>query len=97
MFTCPRCNEDTVSIKDKYRAGLWLPIHCPKCGAKLTAYPWVLMIVHMLYVWNVVWFFGMYWFTGNAFHFVYMAVVWLVLDIVNVNLVPLAVMRGNST
>lgn len=94
MFTCPACQKDTISIKSKYLAGLWRPIRCGQCGAKLTAYPWLLMGLHMVYVWNVLWFFGLYVLDGkDPINFLYMAMAWVVLDVLNLQLIPLAVMR----
>lgn len=96
MFTCPRCREDTVSYKDKYLADLWRTIKCPRCGARLTAYPVILLIMHMLYVWNVMWFLGMFMLNEPLYDpmwFVYMAVVWVILDFLTLQLVPLAALR----
>ena len=94
MFQCPRCREESISYKDKYRAGLWQTITCPRCHARLCANPWILMLLHMVYVWNVVWFYGLYHFEHNAIYFAFMAVGWLVLDVLNLQLVPLSVMRN---
>ncbi len=94
MFTCPACREQTISFKSKYLAGLWQPIHCRQCGAKLTAYPWLLLCLHMVYLWNVLWFSGLYVLDGHdPLNFAYMAVAWGVLDFLNVQLIPLAIMR----
>lgn len=93
MFPCPRCREDCISCKDKYLAGLWRTIGCSRCGAKLCANPWILMVLHMTYVWNVLWFYGLYHFGGDPINFAYMAIGWVVLDVLNVLLVPLSVMR----
>lgn len=94
MFPCPRCREDCISYKDKYLAGLWRTISCPRCGARLCANPWILMFLHMTYVWNVLWFYGLYHFEGDPIYFLYMAIGWLVLDVLNLQLVPLSAMRN---
>lgn len=99
MFTCPRCQKDTISWKQKYLTNLWRTINCPQCGTRLTALPLVLLIMHMLYVWNVLWFVALYMFgtpTHDPMWFVYMVVVWVVLDVATLNLVPLAAMRGRE-
>ena len=98
MFTCPACRQDTINYKSKYLTGLWQTIHCEQCGAKLTAYPWLLLGLHMIYVWNVLWFTGLYVLDGqDPLNFLYMAIMWVVLDVMNLQLVPLAVMRKHPS
>lgn len=95
-FQCPRCKEMSIPPKDKFLAGLWRNIHCAHCGAKLCAYPIPLAILYFFHTWNIVWFYGMYHFTGNPLHFLYMVLVWLGLEFIDVAYMPLAVMRGSK-
>lgn len=95
-YQCPRCNEMTISVKEKFLTGLWQNIYCSDCGAKLCAYPIPLAILYFFHIWNVIWFFGMYHFTGNKMHFFYMAVVWVILNVINITVMPLAVMRPDK-
>lgn len=95
-YECPRCGEKSISPKAKYLAGKWSVIHCPNCGARLCAYPLLLAGFYVLYVWDVMWFAYMWRYTGNAMHLVYMVIVWIVLDFLNVKLMPLASMKAKS-
>lgn len=94
---CPRCGEMSIPLKDKYRAGFWGIVSCGRCGARLCALPALLALFFVLYVWDIMWFFGMYHFTGNWMHFFYMALGWIVIDMLNVRFVPLASMRSKPT
>lgn len=92
-YECPRCGETSISRKAKYLAGKWSVIHCPRCGARLCAYPLLLAGFYVLYVWDVMWFMYMWNYTGNAMHLVYMVLVWVVIDFFNMQLMPLASMK----
>jgi hypothetical protein len=93
LFKCPRCGKMSIPIKDKYKAGFWAVISCKNCEARLCIFPWLLAVLFVAYVWDVVWFYGMYHFTGHYIHFLYMIVVWLMLDAVNIYFMPLASMK----
>lgn len=95
-FACPRCQEDTISFRDKYLAGVWRVISCPQCAARLTAYPILLLMIHMAYVWNILWFFGLYYFERDFIYFAYMAMGWIILDFLNVQLIPLALLKNKT-
>lgn len=95
-FACPRCQEDTISFRDKYLAGVWRVIACPQCDARLTAYPILLLMIHMAYVWNILWFFGLYYFERDFIYFAYMAIGWIILDFLNVQIIPLAVLKNKT-
>lgn len=93
-FKCPSCREQVIPFKDKYRAGWWSVLHCPHCGSRLAAFPWLLLLITMLYLWDVVWFVGIYHFTGNLMpHLVILIGGWLLLDLINLYLVPLVRLR----
>ncbi len=93
MYTCPRCKKETISWKKKYLAGLWLTIGCDNCEAKLSATPILLGLLHVVYAWNIAWFFSLYYFQRDPTYFVYMVVIWGILDALNVHYIPLSVMK----
>lgn len=95
MFHCPRCKEISLSFKEKYRAGHWFNIECRHCHARLCATPWVLAAFYILYLWNVAWFSGLFYYTYNPLDFLYMAAAWLCLDLLNVWYMPLSIMRSS--
>lgn len=92
-FTCPRCGKDSITFREKYLAGIWRVVLCPDCGARLCAYPILLLLMHMAYVWNILWFFGLFYFKHDIVYFAYMAIGWMILDFLNVQLIPLAVLK----
>lgn len=94
MFPCRRCKQMSLSLKDKYRAGHWQDVICPNCHARLCATPWVLAAFYILYLWDVAWFSGLFYYTYNPMDFVYMAAVWFCLDLLNIWYMPLSVMRS---
>ncbi|NOY73351.1 MAG: hypothetical protein GXP14_13455 [Gammaproteobacteria bacterium] len=59
--------------------------------------PIPLALFQILYVWNVGWFSGVYWFNRDPMNFVYMTVIWIILDMLNVKYVPLSVMRDKAS
>jgi DNA-directed RNA polymerase subunit RPC12/RpoP len=92
-YTCPSCKTESIPLTDKYRAGQWRVIHCPHCNARLCAQPWVLMVGWMIYVWAAAWFGFWAWLEHTWLPLLYLIPVWLLLDFLNVTLMPLAVMR----
>ncbi len=95
-FHCPRCKQPTLSMKDKYLIGWWKTANCGGCGARITAYPILLMIYSFLYVWNIIWWVGMAQFNDSLHYLIYMAVIWLLLDFFNIQLIPLAAMKDKA-
>ena len=95
MYKCPRCHDICIPLKDKYRAGVWGVVYCEHCKAKLCAYPILLGLLYVVYCWDIAWFAGLYYFTHNYLDFVYMIIGWLILDALNITLMPLAVMKGS--
>ena len=93
MFKCPRCRNDSISVMNKYKAGLWLTITCPRCETRLCAYPWLLMGLHLVYLWNILWFIGLFLAEGNPVYLLYMVAGLVLLEIANVKFIPLAAMR----
>jgi len=95
-FKCPSCREQTISLKQKYLLGWWMTTTCGGCGARIAAFPWTLMALFFLYVWNVVWWVGMIHYTGSYHYLIYMAVIWVLLDLINVYLMPMASLRKKA-
>lgn len=93
MYQCPLCKTASIPFKDKYKAGVWGDIYCPNCKAKLCAWPWLLALIWVAYAWDVAWFSGLFYYTRNPLDFVYMVLVWLLIDALNVSFMPLAVMK----
>lgn len=96
-FTCPKCNHEGISLKDKYLASIWQVIYCGSCGARLCARPWAMACTYGVYTWAVISFITMAYYQKSLMPFVYLVGVWLILDIHNVAFMPLAIMRqGNK-
>lgn len=93
MYKCPYCKTLSIPFRDKHKTGLWGDIFCANCKAKLCAWPYLLALIWIAYTWDVVWFAGLFYFTGNALDFVYMVLVLLLVDALTVSYMPLAVMR----
>ncbi len=95
-FKCPHCHEETLSLKDKYRMGMWFTAYCANCNSRLAAFPWILMLIHFLYVWNVIWFVALVYFNDGYIYLLYMVIVWGVLDLLNVYYVPLVKLKAKK-
>ncbi len=100
MFPCPNCEKNTISLKSKLLAGYWKVIFCPSCNARLSAHPIFLPLLNFVYVWDVFWFFGLYYLdrspidlSRDPIYFVYMVIGWILLDLLNLVLIPLAIMK----
>lgn len=96
LFRCPCCREATIPLRDKYRLGWWLTTTCSNCGARLAAFPWTLMLLFFFYLWNVIWWFGLYHFNGGSHYFIYMVICWALLDLANIYLMPLCTLRRKA-
>jgi hypothetical protein len=93
-FTCPKCKKEGISLKDKYRASIWQVIYCDSCGARLCAQPFLLAFAYFIYTWAVVSFVTIAIFKQSFMPILYMIIVWLILDFINVMSMPLSVMRA---
>ncbi|HHM06357.1 MAG TPA: hypothetical protein ENJ19_11555 [Gammaproteobacteria bacterium] len=96
-FKCPRCHEASITPKEKLRAAWWANIFCPECGGKACAYPWVMVVVFVAHSWNIAWWIGMFYYTHNYMHFVYLVLGWVTIDYLSVTFVPLARMKMAQT
>lgn len=95
-FKCPHCREETLSLKDKYRLGWWMTATCPNCGGRIAAFPWTLLLLTMVYVWNVLWWVGLINFNESYHYLIYLAISWVLLDLVNLYFMPLARLRKKA-
>jgi hypothetical protein len=93
MYMCPRCKTMSIPLKDKYMAGMWANIYCSHCKAKLCATPLLLAAFYILYLWDVGWFSGLFYYTRDWIEFVYMAIIWVILDYINVTYLPMSIMK----
>jgi len=92
-FTCPKCKQNGISFKDKYRASLWQVIYCNSCGARLCAQPWLLAFAYFIYTWAVVSFVTIAFYRESYMPILYLVITWLLLDFISVMSMPLSVMR----
>ncbi len=92
-YQCPRCEQESIPFKDKYRAGLWGNIHCVNCGSRLCANPILMAVLYAAHTWNVLWWFALFYWTGHYYHLIFMLLVWVVIDFINVHYIPLSVMK----
>lgn len=95
-YDCPNCKQASIPVKDKYFAGIWRIIHCESCGARLCANPYLMVLGWMIYVWAAAWFGFWAYLTGSFTPLIYLLPVWLFLDFLNINLMPLSVMRPKN-
>jgi len=93
-FTCPNCKENSIPVKDKYKAGMWRVIRCSHCGARLCAQPWVHALGGMIYAWAIAWFVFWSFLEHTLVPLLYLIPVWLVLDFLNIQLMPLSILRS---
>lgn len=95
-FVCPNCRQKTIPVRDKYLAGLWQVIHCQHCHARLCGQPVIMAIAYGLYFWAVAWWGFTAYFEQSLDPLIYLIPTWLFLDFLNINLMPLAVMRKKA-
>lgn len=96
-FVCPHCEQRVISPIAKYRSGYWGSPICPGCGATLCCSPVWLALFWTLYVWCAAWFYGLYHYGSPVTIFLWLPVAWLILDLLNITLLPLVVMKRPAT
>lgn len=96
FYDCPSCKQATIPVKDKYFAGIWRIIHCEGCGARLCANPYLMALGWMIYIWAAAWFGFWAYLTHSLAPLIYLVPVWLFLDFLNINLMPLSIMRPKN-
>lgn len=93
-YTCPSCGKNSITRRQKYAMGYWMTRRCGACNALLCATPLLLGVLTFAYLWDLLFFIGMSQFNHSLHYFVYMIVIWFILDLINLKYVPLSVMRG---
>jgi len=78
---CPQCSEKTITVKEKLKAGKWVNIFCPDCGARMCANPIVMALMYFVLTWNIL-FFGYMAVRESSFTYtVLMFAGWLILEL----------------
>jgi len=95
-FQCPQCGEETITVKQKLKAGKWSTIFCPNCNARMCTNPIVLALMYFVLTWNLL-FFGYMAVRESSFAYaIAMIVGWLILEFF-IAYVPLNRMRPLKT
>lgn len=53
---CPRCKEETITIKQKVIANKWVDIYCSNCGGRYCANPILLALMSFVLTWVIIYF-----------------------------------------
>ena len=69
---------------------------CSKCGSRIAAFPWTLLMLNMVYVWNVLWWVGMINFNHSYHYLIYLMICWILLDLINVYFMPLCRLKKKA-
>lgn len=94
FFTCPKCKEDVIPVRDKYYTSIWMNIYCRNCGARLCAEPIVMALLYFTYFWMAAWFITWAWMEDTWLPIFYLIPLWLLVDIMSVMYMPLMVLRA---
>ena len=94
-LACPHCKEESITWWQKYKAAKWALVRCSKCDRVSCAYPYLLVLYTMLYVWDVLLFGALAYIDNNAWYLLALVVFWLILDYFSLYL-PLSAMKAND-
>ena len=72
-------------------------INCSECNARLCGHPVLMALAYALYFWVIAWFAFMSYFQGNVESLFYLVPIWLFLDFLNINLMPLSIMKSGAS
>ena len=92
---CPRCQQETISRKDKIKTGKWLNIYCDNCGARLCANPIVLALMWGILLWDIFFFGFMAVYEQSWIYFTIMLVGWAIMEFF-IFYVPLSIMKPKA-
>jgi len=95
-FNCPQCGQATITTRQKYLAGIWRIIYCSECKARLCGQPIIMGLAYALYFWVLAWFGFTAYFTDSLEPLLYLVPAWLFLDFLNINLMPLSILKSRS-
>ncbi len=94
-YPCPKCEQPGVSLKNKYRLGYMQDTFCEHCNVRLSANPWFLVPFSLVYMWVLAICAFLYVFESVGMMAVaYAVIAWLVVDALNVMLIPMTAMDG---
>ncbi|NOY62982.1 MAG: hypothetical protein GXP10_07515 [Gammaproteobacteria bacterium] len=94
QYCCPRCQQQTIPLKEKYKTSYWFLTQCANCSSTISANPIILAIVDVVYVWVAVTFCSMVYFQQSLIPILYLIVVWLILDFLNVHYMALSIVKS---
>ncbi|MDR2877235.1 MAG: hypothetical protein LBV36_04245 [Chromatiales bacterium] len=95
-FPCPKCHQDTIALKDKYLAAIWMVIRCGNCGTRLCAHPLLMTLLYFIYFWVIAACVFWAWYHRSATPLIWMLVLWTLLDIINIRYMPLKALRAQT-
>lgn len=95
-FNCPHCHEPSISLKQKYRLIWWGTINCDSCDGRVAVFPWVLILMTMLHVWNIMWWIGMTHFNDSYHYLAYMLICWILIDLFSLYFMPLCRLKKKT-
>ncbi len=81
---------------DKFRLGWWAITRCDQCDTRISVFPWVLLILTFLHVWNVIWWAGLAYFDSSLFYLIFMFVGWVFLELTSLYFMPLVSLRPKA-
>ena len=93
-FPCPKCRQESIPVKDKYLASVWMSIRCASCGTRLCAAPILMTLLYFLYFWLAAWFISWAWMESTWIPILIMIPLWLLLDFLSVLYMPLLALRS---
>ena len=94
LHSCPHCKEKSFSNWDKFLAGKWKVLSCPRCGARACSTPLLLAFYYLFYLMVAINFSYLAYLYDALIWGAVAVAVWLVLDYVSLYL-PLSPM-GNA-
>lgn len=95
-FPCPKCQQETIPVKDKYLASAWMTIRCGNCGTRLCGHPVLMALLYFVYFWVIAACVFWAWYHGSWVPLVWMLVLWALLDFINIRFMPLKALRPRN-
>ena len=90
MFSCPYCNQSSITWHAKLRSGAWVPARCKECGKPSAILPWIGGVVGVVLFLLFIVALGFAFLWLSWWPLVAFGVFWLAIEVVLVNWVPLA-------
>jgi len=89
---CPQCSRQTITLKQKLKAGKWATIYCGDCDARMCANPVILALLYFVLTWNFLFFGYMAVRESSLGYFIAMIVGWAIIELF-IYYIPLNRMR----